>query len=669
MAEEPEEEERERVGKVVALIDKATNSTEPEVDPRLLKAIKMVVRYSDLELRLAAKTLMSLMKRPHSQIRYLAILIIDELFMRSKLFRTLITENLDQLLTLSVGFRRNQPLPAPPSVASVLRSKAIEFLEKWNASFGIHYRQLRIGYDYLKNTLRFQFPNLQANAARIQQERRERELRTKEILKGKFETLRESLPSMREEMQSTIDEIGECIEILRANKGEGAGMVPLDDDEDEDFEHVRNPELRQIRLDSLKEADKVHENSENKVVFDMLRELYKLLVTKHLVSVQQWISVLIRVEVDDTRFRDSALKEFIDFQNKVLAAKNKCEESGCSLPNTTGTEEDDIWEEGKIEPVADSRDLTAELTANIVSAKDVPECTDREVNNREVNDSKARADDSNPLRSKLLAEAPVMTWGSSLDNWGEKRDVLANQRGLELESHWGRVDQDATIPAERIAELNVHATLYREQRTEIQPCRAPLSKGGLCQRRDLRVCPFHGPIIPRDDEGRAIYPRDAETRPADSMDKEGESMSQITPTGEMNLKGKNIPVQQLAKQAVKNVRERDKEEAKKKEMDKRALKRAKLAKIREHNESILRDAAMASTSTSVAFGEPEDVISGDRSGAKNKKPTLASMLQKKVTAKDRLAQRLLNTRARDATMKQLSQGEDTKYRESFPNQW
>ena len=68
MAEEQDEEERETVGKVVALIDKATNSTEPEVDPRLLKAIKMVVRYSDSELRLAAKTLMSLMKRPHSQV-------------------------------------------------------------------------------------------------------------------------------------------------------------------------------------------------------------------------------------------------------------------------------------------------------------------------------------------------------------------------------------------------------------------------------------------------------------------------------------------------------------------------------------------------------------------------------------------------------------------------
>ncbi|KAA8520751.1 hypothetical protein F0562_014977 [Nyssa sinensis] len=122
------EEEREGGGRkvvVVGLIENATSPTAPEVDPRLLKAIKSVVPHSDSDLRLAAQTLMNLMNRDHSQVRYLSLFLIDELFMRSKLFRTLLVENLDQLLALSIGFRRNLPLPAPPAVASVLRSKAI----------------------------------------------------------------------------------------------------------------------------------------------------------------------------------------------------------------------------------------------------------------------------------------------------------------------------------------------------------------------------------------------------------------------------------------------------------------------------------------------------------------------------------------------------------------
>ena len=63
------EEGREREGgKVLSLIEKATNSTAAEVDPRLLKAIKSVVRYSDTELQLAANTLLDLMKRDQSQV-------------------------------------------------------------------------------------------------------------------------------------------------------------------------------------------------------------------------------------------------------------------------------------------------------------------------------------------------------------------------------------------------------------------------------------------------------------------------------------------------------------------------------------------------------------------------------------------------------------------------
>lgn len=580
--------------------------------------------------------------------------------MRSKLFRTLLVENLDQLLTLSVGFRRNLPLPNPPAVASVLRSKAIEFLEKWNASFGIHYRQLRLGFEYLKNTLRFQFPNLQANAARIQQERRERETRTKEILANKFETLKASYSSIKDEIQLTIDEIGECLEII-STKDENMPLAPLDDEEMEEF---RNSELRQIRLDSLKEGEKVQEDSDNKVVFDALRELYKLLLTKHMVTVQEWISVLIRVEVADNRFRDSVLKEFIDIRNCIKTVKKKCEESVCALVNTINHNEEDIWEEGTIASFDNGNsDPPIEQTANssILSpredaVKEASECSKKgsqkrnkasKGNEKIVCESSGTASD--PLKNKLLAEAPVMQWGSFLDNWGSNRDFLANQRGLELEGHWGRVDYDAVIPAEKIAELNVQATLYKEEPIEIQQCRAPLKKGGFCQRRDLKVCPFHGPIVPRDDQGKPIN--------------ENESMDEMNPDLGTNL------VERLAKQAVKNIRERDKEDVKKRGYEKQALKRAKLAKVREHNEAVLRDASMASTSRSSAIGEDLETDDRRRSTVKNKKHTLASMLKKKVTPKDRLAQRLLNTHAKDATTRQLTLGEDANYRECFPNQW
>ncbi|GAV86278.1 DUF2043 domain-containing protein [Cephalotus follicularis] len=644
-------------GKVRALIEKATNSTAAEVDPRILKAIKSVVRSSDSELRLAARTLLDLMKRDHSQVRYLTLVVIDELFIRSKLFRSLLVENLDQLLTLSVGFRRNLPLPPPPAVASRLRSKAIEFLEKWNASFGVHYRQLRLGFDYLKNTLRFQFPNLQANAARIQQERRERETRTKEILRTKFETLRANLPSIKEEIQSTVDEIGQCLNIILTQE-ESMPLAPLDD---EDFVEFRSSELQQLRLDSLKEGEKVCENSDNKVVFDTLRELYKLLMTNHLISVQELISVLIRVEGADNRYRDSALKELIDIRNRLISVKKKCEESGCASTDAVKhwkeKEEEDFWEECKNGPFENGSSSTPirqngdlDVASNSSKVKnEAPERSKENTFENELPSCEGGITNAFSLKSKLLAEAPVMQWGSYLNNWGSNMDILANQRGMEFESHWGRVDYDAVIPADKIAELNIQATIYKEDQVEIPPCHAPLSTGALCQRRDLRVCPFHGPIIPRDDEGNPIH--------------QSTSMDKTTLDLQSNLVGK------LAKQAVMNVRDADKEEERKRENNKRSVKRAKLARIREHNEAVLRDAAMASTSRSADIGEDVEVVKGDKSLARNKKQTLASMLHKKVTTKDRIAQKLLNSRVKDSTVKQLALGEDTNYREAFPNQW
>ncbi|KAL1549745.1 UV-stimulated scaffold protein A [Salvia divinorum] len=654
-------DERARAAAAAAvLIERAVDSTAAEVDPRLLKAIKSVVRNSDSELRFASQTLMFLMKRNHSQVRYLALLIVDELFMRSKLFRSLLVENLDLFLSLSIGFRRNHPLPPPASVASLLRSKAIEFLEKWNESFGIHYRQLRLGYDHLKNTLRFQFPNLQANAARIQQERREREMRTRDILLKKFEFLKENFSAIKEEIQANIDEIDECLGILRM-KDDDMQFDPVDNEEMEEF---CNSELHQIRLDSLRESKKVQVDSENEVVIDALRELYKVLVTKHLAAVQEWISVLIRVEVADLSFRDSALKNLIDIRNLIQSTKRECEESGCELRKIANAEEEVIWEEGTVEQFdkgeagpSCSKTPKAPSTSTANSPRDAKRAK-KLSNVTEKRNARSSESNKDPLRSELLAEAPVLNWGSFLDRWGPNEDVMANQRGLDVEGHWGRVDQDAVIPAEKIAELSMRASVYEEKPLEIQPCRAPLKNGTLCQRKDLRVCPFHGPIIPRDDEGKSIK-KSFSTEEEVDRNKPEES----SPNAEGNV------VHQLLKQAVQNVRERDKEDAKKREVDKRALKRAKLAEVREHNEAMLRDAAIASTSRSYYVGEDKEISNGSRACSRRKKQTLASMLKKKETSKDRLAQRLLNTNARDATIRQLTTAEEANYREAFPNQW
>ncbi|KAM3354351.1 hypothetical protein ACQJBY_025181 [Aegilops geniculata] len=623
-----------------------------------------------------------------AQVRLLAFSIVDELFMRSKLFRTLLADTLDGFVPLAVGFRTNEQLPPPAASAATLRKAAIQALERWHHLFGVHYRQLRLAIEYLKSSARIQFPGLRAAV----EARAAREARTQEILTAKVQQLRSTIGSIKAEIRSTIQEIRNGLDIIRAEYEKFERYA----DDDYEEEEIASMAMRSIRTASLMAGQWVPETQENEAVFDALREAYRLLISKHFSTIQDWISVLVRVNLADNRFRDSALKEFIDVKNEIRAVRGHCNELGLDLDNVrrkkdVQEEDEEDWVEGKIEVPSPPR---VDSTVDVAGSSKDNRKGKRMVKggSGDVPNDGNKSQEMDPERKRLLAEAPLVSWSSVLDRWGSNMDAHVNQRGLELESHWGRMDNDAVIPAAKIAELNVHHSVYKEEPVEILPCHAPLKKGGLCQRRDLKICPFHGPIIPRDARGNPIGKiggsSDAGGDPLEQKvniheagenpiktnggsDSESTQEDQEPSTSMMtsinndtsDIELSKITADQLAMQAIKNVRKRD--------MDDKARERAQRARIRQHNEDVLRQAAVASTPHSAAaYDQPSGTLGrrGRRRG-KTKEPTLSSMLKKKVTAKDRIAGRLLNGRARDATIREASNTEDMTYREAFPNQW
>lgn len=60
----------------------------------------------------------------------------------------------------------------------------------------------------------------------------------------------------------------------------------------------------------------------------------------------------------------------------------------------------------------------------------------------------------------------------------------------------------------------------------MKPCKAPMKDGKLCQRRDAKFCPFHGPIIPRDDKGNPL-PEEDEKETAEKKNKNEEGAGDI----------------------------------------------------------------------------------------------------------------------------------------------
>jgi hypothetical protein len=81
-------------------------------------------------------------------------------------------------MLLTIGYRADYTLPKPSDRATLLRATSMEYVEKWNEMFGVHYKPVHLGYEYLKKTLRLQFPNVREAAAMAERQRQEKEERT-----------------------------------------------------------------------------------------------------------------------------------------------------------------------------------------------------------------------------------------------------------------------------------------------------------------------------------------------------------------------------------------------------------------------------------------------------------------------------------------------------------
>jgi hypothetical protein len=162
------------LNKISELIEKATSKRNTELDATIMKQLKLLCKASDENVRFTFDLLMDQMKAQHAQVRLIpvslnivvtwclliswftihfvvasfwlqtrihAVAVCDELFSRSRIFRSAMAADFLAFLELAVGFKPTRPLPGPPEVATRLREKALEICDAWNEKFGIFYQQ------------------------------------------------------------------------------------------------------------------------------------------------------------------------------------------------------------------------------------------------------------------------------------------------------------------------------------------------------------------------------------------------------------------------------------------------------------------------------------------------------------------------------------------------
>eukprot|EP01114_Cavostelium_apophysatum_P000993 TRINITY_DN10859_c0_g1_i2.p1 TRINITY_DN10859_c0_g1~~TRINITY_DN10859_c0_g1_i2.p1 ORF type:complete len:320 (+),score=74.08 TRINITY_DN10859_c0_g1_i2:75-1034(+) len=298
------------------LIEKVTKPGRLDVAKNKLAEIKEIVRKSNENVKTAYDFLTQQLKSNNSQSRYLSMLVIDDLFLRSKYFRQLVTNDFKEFLELSIGTHR--PLPQPAESATLLREKSLAIVENWCKLHGEHNKQLMLGYNYLKYTMKMKFPDIQSANNQREQQRLEQEARAQNILGVKFNRTNSEMNEMLPEIQNLLDQMEGGFDILIPSLEEGnteperkrrkiademADLFGEDDDEEQQETSV-NRIVDEHGLGSTQYELKVQisgnyqnkRNEDNSAVVETIRDALKILLHKYEPIVKDWQDTLIKVE-------------------------------------------------------------------------------------------------------------------------------------------------------------------------------------------------------------------------------------------------------------------------------------------------------------------------------------------------------------------------------------
>ncbi|KAM9795391.1 UV-stimulated scaffold protein A [Neosynchiropus ocellatus] len=369
--------QRERLSQLVEVL---TTSGEPQLNQHKMKEIKKICKESNDCIDHVYHLVMSQLNEDHAEIRLSAFQIASELFSRSHHFRTLVVDNFQDFLDLTVETDTEQPLPPPKPVAKKLRSLAIQTVQSWQASYGSAYKKLALGYHFLKQVKKVDFDDAEARTVAERRREEERQRKMERIYKERVEAATKDMEESYEDIQLSLTEMDSCMKLLLPKfdstdvEGTSSGLAPdeegpccskdlrtdrekgrvqekqadgemtteiteKDEDADEETKEegegsgtegededsfIRNSGLisHSYSLD-LKLSPGVHlnETEDNEAVVSTVIDLHRLMTNKHLPAVQGWVQVFAKSGAEQ-----QLLRRALDLKASIEAALQKHKE-------------------------------------------------------------------------------------------------------------------------------------------------------------------------------------------------------------------------------------------------------------------------------------------------------------------------------------------------------
>ncbi|XP_074922742.1 UV-stimulated scaffold protein A isoform X1 [Chelonoidis abingdonii] len=200
--------------KLSQLVEDLTTSGDPQLNPEKMKELKKICKSSDELISHAYHLLMTQLNQEHAEIRFSAFQILDELFIRSHQFRTLIISNFQEFLELTIETDHEQPLPPPKEVAQKLKKTAMKSVQAWHEKYGEAYKKLSLGYHFLKQNKKVDFQDVNVRTLAERRREEEKQKRLDNIYKERAKRAEKEMEEMSQEIQDTLTEMENCFRLL-----------------------------------------------------------------------------------------------------------------------------------------------------------------------------------------------------------------------------------------------------------------------------------------------------------------------------------------------------------------------------------------------------------------------------------------------------------------------
>ncbi|XP_054722367.1 UV-stimulated scaffold protein A-like [Uloborus diversus] len=358
----------DKESEILKIIETLTTTGKRTLDEALMKKLKNICKSSDSHVNYAYYAVMTQLRKEHSEIRFSALQIINELFCRSSVFRKLLEVSLEEFFELVVETNPDSPLPLPLPAAKELKRKALEFIQNWCTKFGDKYTRLQLGFNYLKKCKKVDFNDLEARNATERERQRQEDERMARVVQEKILKVQTEMQELTNDMVSVTTQMENCFRLLIPHPDDffsNLDFVPTSGEkassqEDEEpstkdgsetdvneYEPAES-DLRPHGLYNMKKSITVEMKNSSEVavsasednlpVIENLHDLYRQVTATYLPTIAKWLKILAKgSNCSDT------LKKAIDLKQLLESSLVKYKELKIKpcFPKTDDDDDDD----------------------------------------------------------------------------------------------------------------------------------------------------------------------------------------------------------------------------------------------------------------------------------------------------------------------------------------